>query len=192
MLIPNFFYKPLMANRITIFRALLVPVFVTAIVYAQEQNGWNHWIALFVFITACLTDAVDGYIARSRSEQTLLGQILDPIADKLLLISAFLCLFFSPHASIKPPAWVVILVVTRDLFILAGIVVIYMTTGTWRAQPSLLGKVTTASQMITIIALLIPLPVASSFWRVTAILTLASGLSYLWREVHRIKEHAVR
>lgn len=180
-----------MANKITIVRALLVPVFVTSMVYASGEEGWSLWLPLTIFIAACLTDAIDGYIARTRCEQTLFGQVLDPIADKLLLISAFLCIFFSPFLHTKPPAWVVILIVSRDFFIVAGILVIYMTTGQIRSHPSWLGKVTTFSQMLSVISLLTKLKLAPFFWTVTALLTLVSGFAYLWREMNRVKTHAV-
>ncbi|MBI4431386.1 MAG: CDP-alcohol phosphatidyltransferase family protein [Candidatus Omnitrophica bacterium] len=181
-----------MANQITILRAFLTPVFITVTVYHQPENFLFRWLPLTVFMTACISDALDGYVARSRNERTLFGQVLDPIADKLLLISGFLSVYFSPHFPIKPPAWVVILVCSRDAFILAGIIVIYVTSGTLRADPSYLGKVTTFFQMITVMVLLIPLRIAPFFWSVTAVLTLASGLSYLRREVERVKVHVAK
>ncbi len=181
-----------MANQITIFRALLVPVFITASVYSHPSHPILKWFPLGIFLTACLSDALDGFVARLFNQKTLFGQILDPIADKLLLTSGFLSVYFSPHFSIKPPAWLVILVCSRDAFIISGIILIYITSGTIRANPSYLGKITTFFQMITVIALLVPLKIANAFLFLTAALTLASGLAYLWREVERGKIYAVK
>lgn len=181
-----------MANRITIFRALLIPVFITVSVYYRPDALILKWVPLAVFLTACLSDALDGYIARAYNEKSFFGQVLDPIADKLLLASGFLSVYFSPYFLIKPPAWVVILVCSRDVFIVSGILVIYLTSGTLRADPSYLGKITTFFQMFTVTALLVPWQGARILWVVTAFFTLASGFAYLWREVERSKVHVTR
>ena len=178
-----------MANRITIFRAFLIPIFITASVYYRPEHTFLKWVPLAVFLTACLSDALDGYIARAYNEKSFFGQVLDPIADKLLLASGFLSVYFCPYFPIKPPAWVVILVCSRDVFIISGIAVIYLTSGTLRADPSYLGKATTFFQMITVMAMLVPWHIADVLWYVTALFTLASGAAYLWREVDRSKVH---
>jgi len=179
-----------MANQITMGRLLLVPVFVTAMVYYQSTPSYYYCFPLAVFLLACGTDALDGWVARVRGEVSLLGQMLDPIADKLLLASAFLCIYFAPEFPIRPPAWVVILVVSRDLFILCGILVIYLTTHDLHIKPTSLGKVTTAGQMVTIAVLFIPhisISIARFCWFMTALLTFSSGFNYLLREVRAVK-----
>lgn len=181
-----------MANQITIFRAFLVPVFITVSVYHNPSDPVLKWLPLGIFLTACLSDALDGFVARLLNQKTLLGQIIDPIADKLLLISGFLSIYFSPRFLMKPPAWLVILVCSRDVFIISGIILIYLTSGTIHADPSDLGKITTFFQMITVVALLVPLKIANAFLWPTATLTFISGLAYLWREVERGKMYAVK
>lgn len=181
-----------MANLITLFRILLVPVFVMAMVYDPDHSGWKHWLPLFIFSLACLTDALDGYIARVRHERSIFGEVLDPIADKLLLISAFLCIFYSSRFSLKPPAWIMIIIISRDVFIIAGLMIIFLTTGKLRVRPTLLGKATTLAQMLSVISLLATLPSAPVLWNIAGFLTVISGFDYLKREVNQIRSYAFR
>lgn len=168
------------ANRITLLRFLLVPFFVGSLVYYQPEKDFLRIIALFIFLLATATDALDGYIARSRSQKSSLGVILDPLADKLLLVSAYIAL-----ATIKKlpdpfhlPPWVSILVISRDLFILFGSAVIYLVTQRLDVQPSLLGKITTFFQMVTVLVVLSGFPFKVPFFWITACFTLLSGAGY--------------
>jgi cardiolipin synthase (CMP-forming) len=164
-----------LANWLTTLRILLIPVFVTLLVY--RRAGW----AVVVFCAASLTDMLDGYIARRRGTQTRLGAFLDPVADKLLMTSAFVTLTYLKVI----PFWIAAVVVSRDLILSVGVVVIHVAGGTVHPTPSWFGKASTVFQMATVLSamlafyfkMLTSLP-RTVAW-VTAFFTVASGLQYL-------------
>ena len=175
-----------LANWLTTLRILLIPVFVTLLVYRRPQE------ALTVFCLASLTDLLDGYIARSRGSQTRLGAFLDPVADKLLLTSAFVTLTYLKVI----PFWIAVVVVSRDLVLSMGVLVIHVAGGMVQPAPSWLGKLTTVFQMATVLAAMIAfyfgvLPVLPRLlaW-VTAAFTVASGLQYIIQGLKRINPPA--
>ena len=164
-----------LANWLTTLRILLIPVFVTLLVY--RKPGW----ALAVFCAASLTDMLDGYIARKRGTQTRLGAFLDPVADKLLLTSAFITLTYLKVI----PFWITAVVVSRDVVLSIGVLVIHVAGGTVHPTPSWLGKASTLFQMGTVLSAMLAyyfktlvfLP-RTAAW-VAAFFTVASGLQYL-------------
>ena len=164
-----------LANWLTTLRILLIPVFVTLLVY--RQAGW----AVLIFCAASLTDLLDGYIARTRGRQTRLGAFLDPVADKLLLTSAFITLTYLKVI----PFWIAAVVVSRDLMLSVGVLVIHVAGGTVHPTPSWLGKASTLFQMATVLSamlafyfkMLMSLPKWAAW--VAAFFTIASGLQYL-------------
>ncbi|HVQ39933.1 MAG TPA: CDP-alcohol phosphatidyltransferase family protein [Pyrinomonadaceae bacterium] len=137
-------------NLLTVFRMVLIPVFVTLLFYQRFE------LALVVFVVAGVTDGLDGLLARRFDQQTQLGTILDPIADKLMMVSAFIVLsmrsiFPQPIPSHLPvPFWVTIAVISRDVFIIVGAAAINITTGFRGFRPSWLGKLNTTVQIIGI------------------------------------------
>ena len=142
-------------NLLTMFRMVLIPVFVSLLFY--QKFGW----ALGVFMLAGVTDGLDGLFARRFDQKTQLGTILDPIADKLLLVSSFIVLSM-PSISPQPlprhfpvPFWVTAAVISRDIFIIVGAAAINIVTGFKRFRPSWLGKVNTAIQILAIAAILV-------------------------------------
>jgi len=163
------------ANRITILRIILVPVFITAVLYHRLD------VAFGVFVTATITDALDGYIARTRKEKTQLGAIMDPVADKLLIGSAFICfsLVTGLPEHLTMPVYVPIIVISRDVFILLGAVIIYLLNGKVEVRPTIIGKVTTFFQMFTVIALLLRFTYSNWLWNITMVFTVVSGLDYI-------------
>ncbi|MDP8298415.1 MAG: CDP-alcohol phosphatidyltransferase family protein [Candidatus Tantalella remota] len=165
------------ANRLTICRIILVPVFIAAVLY-QRLN-----IALVVFIVAMITDALDGYLARSRNEITRFGAIMDPISDKMLIGSAFLSFSIVQGLPVylKMPVYVPIVIISRDVIILLGVFIIQVITGGVEIKPTLVGKITTFFQMITIIALLLRFVHSSWLWNATVALTVISGIDYVRR-----------
>jgi cardiolipin synthase len=175
-----------LANWLTTFRILLIPFFVTLLVY--------HWsrAALLVFGLASLTDLLDGYIARSSGRQTRLGAFLDPVADKLLLTSAFVTLTYLKVI----PFWIAVVVVSRDLVLSVGVLVIHVAGGIVQPAPSRLGKLTTVFQMATVLAAMISfyfgalqvLPGVLAW--VTAALTVISGLQYIIQGLKQINPPA--
>ncbi len=172
-----------LANRITVSRIALVPVFVASMLYYSAERPYLHLAALAVFMVACLTDALDGYIARKRSEITELGSYIDPIADKLLLLSGFLSLSLIrglPEA-MHMPAWVTISVISRDVVIVIGSMLIFFTKGALKPQPIFLSKVTTVVQMATLFGALVSAPeIARSVLNgLTVLFTVWSGALYV-------------
>lgn len=152
-----------LANRITVGRILLVPVFIWLVVYyivsvkERVPNEYLQWMATLCFATAALTDALDGYVARSRGERTRLGAILDPLADKALLLSGLILLSGSWVAVFRPhiPLWYVLLVITRDVLLILGAVVIQLAVERLEVRPRLSGKIATVLQMAIILWVLI-------------------------------------
>ena len=142
-------------NVLTVFRMALIPVFVSLLVY--QRFGW----ALFIFVVAGVTDGLDGLLARNLQQGSELGRILDPIADKLMLVTAFIALSqhnILPHPlprHFPVPFWVTAAVISRDIFIIVGAAAINIVTGFRRFRPSWLGKINTTIQIIAIAAVLI-------------------------------------
>jgi cardiolipin synthase len=164
-------------NILTLLRILLVPVFVGLVMVE------NFSTATFVFVVAGLTDALDGYIAKRFTQRTHFGAWLDPFADKFLLVSAFVVL------SIKGwiPMFLCALVISRDVVIIGGIVMLQLFGRDVEIAPSLAGKLTTMFQIITVIYTLFsgsrPGAVFTALILLTALLTVYSGFYYVWREV---------
>lgn len=164
-----------LANRISIARIVLVPLFVAAIVYSRLTA------ALIIFTVCILSDALDGYIARIKGQRTSLGALLDPIADKLLLVSGFVSLSIvkSLPANLRFPPYVPLVVVSRDVLIILGCVVIYLLKGKIDIRPTALGKTTTFFQMITIVSILARFEYSMILWNIAVVFTILSGLDYL-------------
>jgi CDP-diacylglycerol--glycerol-3-phosphate 3-phosphatidyltransferase len=143
------------ANKITITRILMIPVFVMMALYYGRgvQHGapleWQRWTAISIFVAAAASDGIDGYIARRFNQKSRLGVILDPLADKGLLLSGIITLSVSNWAY-EFPVWFPVLVVARDVVILAGTLTLHFLNGTVQVKPSWTGKTATVFQMIAI------------------------------------------
>ena len=174
------------ANKITIVRILLIPVFVLLGVYYGEsvREGNPHfglWLsAILVFIAASVSDGLDGYIARRYNQRSKLGAILDPIADKGLLLAALLTLTFSDWGY-HFPLWFPILVITRDVIIVAGSFGLHQLNGEVHVRPSWIGKVATFFQMVAIIWVMLRFHSIQPAILVAAagIFTFISGVGYV-------------
>lgn len=140
------------ANKVTIFRILLVPFFVVCVLYyVGEGNEWFRVLAIACFGLAALSDGLDGYIARRYNQHSELGKVLDPLADKLLLISGIVLLSlhneqYLPHI----PFWLTATILSRDVLLLLGVAVIQFVCGSVTVRPVLLGKVATVLQIICV------------------------------------------
>ena len=174
-----------MPNLITLLRILIAPFFFTTLLYYHPEKDYLRLWAFALCLTGSLTDAVDGLVARLRKETSQLGRFLDPLADKLLLLSGYLGVIFAKEFPLAPPPWVVVAIVFRDLIIMGGLVMLYVSGGEIEVRPNLLGKTTTALQMVTLLSILLLLPVSRWFWNITAVLTILSGLTYVAREMRR-------
>jgi len=167
-------------NFITFLRIGAIPIFL--ILLTDER----YTEALVVFIFAGITDSLDGLIARLMDSRTTLGAFIDPLADKLLLISSFVILAFLGFI----PRWLTVLVISRDVIILSGFIVLFFVTGhSIEVRPSFVGKACTFFQLLTVILTLVALHNAHwtfpLVWHVTLTLagaaTVISGLQYLSR-----------
>ncbi len=173
------------ANQLTLLRMLLIPAFVILMVY-----GYFGW-ALVVFLAAGLTDGLDGLIARVSGQRTSLGAWLDPMADKLLLLAAFVVLTLPGLGLVKPlPVWLTLLVISRDVLIVLTVAVVNLAIGPRTFHPSAFGKAATGIYIVTVAVTLYfnwlqrpSLLVDVCVWVALAI-TLISGLHYAARVVN--------
>ena len=170
------------ANQITIFRIILVPIFVAVVLYYLPQRDYYRYIALSLFLFMALLDVLDGYIARRRKEKTYIGALLDPLADKLLLISAFIVLYIMStlFPVVKFPIWLVVAVISRDGILLLGALIIHLVQSKLVIKPNLIGKATTFFQVLCVAGILLQWePSTYLFWPITFLLTIISGMVYL-------------
>lgn len=168
-------------NFLSLLRIILVPVFVIFVIQAEYDR------ALIAFVIAGLTDALDGTLARLLKCQTVLGAYLDPIADKLLLVTSFVMLAIFGLI----PAWLAVVVISRDFMILLGIAIFSLISIPYEIKPAIVGKVTTALQVATIFFALLYKAVTHDFgyywitglfWS-TAFFTFISGAVYILRGI---------
>ena len=145
------------ANKITILRILLIPFFVVELIYyVRTGNEIHRMLAIFSFAVMAILDGVDGYIARHYNQISELGKILDPLADKLLLVSAIVALSFNHGTFLgQIPLWLTGTIIGRDLLILTGMVVIQVTVGKVAVRPRFIGKCATVLQMAVVIWILL-------------------------------------
>jgi len=162
-------------NLLTLFRVLATPLFIIFLIRGK------YGMALLVFTLAGVTDGLDGLLARWFNQKTVLGAHLDPVADKLLLTSAFVTL--AVQALI--PSWLAVIVISRDVLILLGIAILEIFQAEFDIRPSLISKCTTAVQLVTVFLALLSLQVPAALpanpplhWA-TAALTTLSGLHYV-------------
>jgi len=185
------------ANKITIFRILLVPVFVVEILYyVQSGNEFLRLWSLVAFALAAILDGVDGYVARHYNQRSELGTILDPLADKMLLVSAIIVLSFDYGSRLGHlPLWLTCTIISRDLLLGIGAVTIRLVVGQITVRPRVTGKVATVFQMVAVCWILLrwdfSLPayyVKTWIWT-AGILTAVSGLLYVWDGTQQLGTH---
>lgn len=169
------------ANKVTLARILAVPFFISAVLYYAPERDFLRFVALGLFMFAVISDVIDGYIARLRHQRTKAGAILDPLADKLLLISAFICLYKIGiwFESVRFPIWLVISVISRDVILLLGAMVIYLVQGNLTIEPTPWGKATTFFQVMAVLGILLQWPISSLIWYPALVLTVISGVDYM-------------
>lgn len=172
------------ANQLTILRMLLIPAFVILLMY-----GYRGW-ALLTFVAAGITDMLDGLIARRTGQKTTLGAWLDPMADKLLVLSMFVMLTLPNIGSAnRLPLWFTILVISRDVAIVLTVAVINLAVGPRTFRPSMFGKLATATYILTgVVALWFnylnqPSPLVTLFVYASLAITVVSAAHYLVRVI---------
>jgi len=178
-----------LATKVTIVRLMGVPVFIVVMIYylgglARGENIWlERMLALVIFTLVAVTDALDGYLARSRNEVTDLGRMLDPIADKALLLSGLILLTRPSLPALAPhiPIWFTALIISRDVVLILGSFLVHELAGSVTIQPRFSGKLATFFQMATIIWVLIGGAERQFNWFVgtAAVLTAISWIQYV-------------
>lgn len=177
------------ANQLTFLRLIAIPFFIISLL--TNRPG----IALALFVGAAVTDWFDGLIARYLKQTTALGAYLDPVADKLLMTAAFICLTIPDHPKLLPeyaaanhvPIQLTILTISRDTFIITTVIILYLVYGIAKFPPTALGKITTCAEMVTIALFLLyntrgesAISLAFAAWTTIALI-IASGFHYIYR-----------
>ena len=189
-------------NKITLVRILMIPAFVLMAIYYGEsiQRGepleWQRYLAIVIFLVAAASDGLDGYIARRYNQKSALGVILDPIADKGLLLAGIITLSISNWSDIDPkygqfPTWFPVLVISRDAVIVIGSVVLHLLNGKVRVRPAWTGKVATFLQMAAIAWVMLQLMFIPLLYVVIAagVFTLISGVIYVMDGFRQLGAH---
>ena len=181
------------ANKITILRILLIPFFVVQVLYYVRSGHEIHRLfAILSFAIAAICDGVDGYIARRYNQRSELGAILDPLADKLLLVSGIVLLSIDHSPRLMTiPLWLTGTIIGRDVLLLIGLLVIQMTVGKVTVRPRMLGKASTVLQMAIVLWILLKWPEKWLWvWIIgAAVCTGGSGLLYIWDGVRQLSAH---
>lgn len=173
-------------NKLTILRVIMIPFFVLALLYNGGENQTLRYVAAAIFIIASLTDMLDGKIARKYNLVTNFGKFMDPLADKLLVCSALICLVEFKEL----PAWMVIVIISRE-FIISGFRLVASDNGVVIAA-SYWGKFKTTFQMIAVVLLIVGIPALSMVttavvW-IALVLTVISLVDYIAKNVNVLKE----
>ena len=181
------------ANQITVARILLIPVFIGLAIYygksvnpAGEGDESLRWWTITVFAVAALSDGLDGFVARRFNQKSRLGAILDPLADKMLLLSALLTLSFTTWRQTFP-LWFPLLVIFRDLASIGGALIIEKLAGKCDVHPHWTGKVATFAQMAAVLWLMLDLPYLIWPTAFAAAFTVVSGLLNLADGIHQVR-----
>jgi cardiolipin synthase (CMP-forming) len=181
------------ANKVTILRILLVPFFVVEVLYYVSTGDEIHrLLALISFAVASICDGVDGFIARHYNQKSELGAILDPLADKLLLVSGVVVLSFDHRPQFEViPLWLTGTIIGRDVVLLLGLIVIQITVGKVKVRPRMVGKVATVLQMAAVLWILLKWPAAVLGYVVfgAALCTGVSGIWYVFDGMKQLSSH---
>ena len=177
------------ANQLTLLRMLLIPLFVLLVVYGEL--GW----ALALFVTAGVTDGLDGLIARRRGQKTRLGAWLDPAADKLLLVTTFVVLTLPGLGLVnRLPIWLTVLIISRDVVIVLTVAVVNLAIGPRTFHPSIFGKIATAVYIVTAVVTMMFNYLGYHSAAVDAcvyaslVITLVSSFHYIWHAARIVED----
>ncbi len=185
------------ASKITLLRILLIPVFVLfACYYGQSvrrgtPEEWMRFTAIGVFLLASLSDGIDGYVARRYNQQSKLGGILDPIADKGLLLAALITLSLA-NWPYELPIWFMVLVIARDVVIVSGSMILHHVNGDVHIRANVFGKISTVLQMIAIGWTMLQLPHQLLPFTAAGLFTLISAVGYILDGLQQMKHPPVK
>ena len=176
-----------LSNKISISRILFIPPLVFSIIQVNRYAQYRYVCLALIFII-CISDILDGYIARKRDEVTRLGVYLDPFADKLvLMISCIMLSSDSLWPAPRFPHWVPIIIICCDLTLILGTLALLFVTGRVNCKPTMLGKASTCLQITAIVAVIVgnhvPLSILTTTWWIATVFTFASSLFYVYRNL---------
>lgn len=178
------------ANKITLIRILLVPVFIVQLIYyAESGNELNRFLAVIVFAVAAISDGLDGYIAKHYNQRSELGAVLDPLADKLLLVSGIVILSLNNGPALpRIPLWLTMTILSRDVLLLIGLGLLRYLDCKVTIRPAFVGKVATVLQMICVVWGLLKWPERwLLYWSIAAaVCTGVSGIIYVWLGIRQL------
>jgi cardiolipin synthase (CMP-forming) len=181
------------ANKVTICRILIVPFFiVTVIYYVKSGIEMHRWLAIACFVVAAVSDGVDGFLARHFNQRSELGAVLDPLADKLLLLSGIILLSLHNEPYLPPiPVWLTVTILSRDVLLVIGWTVIHFLVGSVQMKPHLVSKAGTVLQMAAVLWALFKWNVAAHYWIClgAALLTGISAIIYLFEGMRQLGKH---
>ena len=171
-----------LANKITIGRILLIPVFISVLMSYTPEHDELRWIALGIYLIAEITDVIDGYIARRFYQKTKAGSILDPLADKLLMISTLIVLYTVAAKfswAVRFPLWLVVAFVARDSILIVGGLLVELKGRPMDIKPNILGKMTAFLQVVCVVTVFLQVHMAFIIWWVALAAGLVSGIIYM-------------
>ena len=181
------------ANKVTISRILLVPFFIMAVIYYVKTGlELYRWLAISCFGLAAISDGVDGFIARHFNQRSELGTVLDPLADKLLLVSGIVLLSLHNEPYLAPiPIWLTVTTLSRDVILLLGYALIHFMVGGMSIKPHFTSKAATVLQMAAVLWALFKLNELAHYWICigAAVLTGVSGLIYIFAGMRLLAKH---
>jgi CDP-diacylglycerol--glycerol-3-phosphate 3-phosphatidyltransferase len=181
------------ALKVTLFRIISVPFFIAALLFYSPGKEYLKFVALGIFLLAIVSDIIDGYVARRHRQKTRAGALLDPLADKILLLTAFIFIYRLSKAyfSVSLPLWVLLTVISRDVIILLGSGLLLAANHETPIKPTKWGKATTFFQMMTIVAVLLELRFSPLLWWMASAFTVISGIDYARKGINALnnQEH---
>ncbi|HWN94604.1 MAG TPA: CDP-alcohol phosphatidyltransferase family protein [Methylomirabilota bacterium] len=181
------------ANQVTIGRILLVPFFIVAVIYYVKTGvELYRWLAIACFALAAISDGIDGFLARHFNQWSELGTILDPLADKLLLVSGIVLLSLHNEPRLPGiPIWLTVTILSRDVLVLLGLALIHFIAGKVKVKPHLIGKAATVLQMASVLWALFKWNEQALYWIcvAAAVLTGISGLIYVFDGTRQLAKH---
>ena len=175
-----------LANKITCFRLLLIPVFSGLVIAYTREHQWIRYSALGVYVLAGISDALDGFVARAYNQKTKLGAVLDPLADKLIINTAFVFLAVNDQFACNVPYWFPAAILARDAMIVTGAYLINELYGPVRVRPRVSGKLTTVCQMSLIIAVLLEVDFADELLIATLVISAVSYVDYMYVGIRQV------
>jgi CDP-diacylglycerol--glycerol-3-phosphate 3-phosphatidyltransferase len=178
-----------LANKITIARLLLIPVLIALIVSYRPEHQWIRHTAYILFALMAISDYIDGYIARNYNQQTRLGTILDPCADKILINTTYIFLAVNHHLETPVPGWIPVVIMLRDVGILGTSLLLNEFRGPIRPIPRILGKLTTWAYAFGVMGVLLQVSFAHELLILVVVISMVSAADYAFFGHEKVIDH---